>query len=69
MPLVCSYKQKHGGQFCETDCPASAPCGVFEYARVERPEDLPAEEPRTIDVAVLDMNHGWPNLGLSLIHI
>lgn len=69
MPLVCGYKQSHGGQFCETDCPASAPCGVFEYVRVERPEDEPAEDPRTVDVAVLDMNHGWPNLGHdSLVH-
>jgi hypothetical protein len=69
MPLVCGYKRQHGGQFCETDCPASAPCGVFEYERVEGPEQLPAEDPRTIDVAVLDMNHGWPNLGHdSLVH-
>jgi hypothetical protein len=69
MPLVCSYRQQHGGTSCETDCPASAPCGVFEYVRVERPEDEPAEDPRVIDVAVLDMNHGWPNLGHdSLVH-
>jgi hypothetical protein len=69
MPLVCSFKQQHGGPFCATDCPASAPCGVFEYVRVERPEDVPAEDPRAIDVAVLDMNHGWPNLGHdSLVH-
>jgi hypothetical protein len=69
MPLVCGYKRQYGAQFCETDCPASAPCGVFEYARVERPEDLPAEDRSAIDVAVLDMNHGWPNLGHdSLVH-
>ncbi len=24
---------------------------------------LPARDPRVIDVAVLDMNHGWPNVG------
>jgi hypothetical protein len=69
MPLVCGYKRQHGVQFCETDCPASAPCGVFEYARVERPEDLPPEDAHTVDVAVLDMNHGWPNLGHdSVVH-
>ncbi len=69
MPLECAYKRQHGRQFCVTDCPANAPCGIFEYARVERPEDVPAEEPRAIDVAVLDMNHGWPNLGHdSLVH-
>jgi hypothetical protein len=69
MPLVCGYKQRHGREFCVSDCPASAPCGVFEYVRVERPEDVPAADPRAIDVAVLDMNHGWPNLGHdSLVH-
>jgi hypothetical protein len=34
MPLECAFKQKHGRQFCVTDCPASAPCGTFEYVRV-----------------------------------
>ncbi len=44
-------------------------CGDFECARVECPEDLPAADPRIVDVAVLDMNHGWPNLGHDcLIH-
>ncbi len=69
MPLECAFKQRHGRQFCVTDCPSTAPCGTFEYVRVERPEDVPAEDPRAIDVAVLDMNHGWPNLGHdSLVH-
>src|SRR5262245_35703471 len=35
----------------------------FEYVRIESPEDLPAPDPRVVDVALLDMNHGWPNLG------
>jgi hypothetical protein len=69
MPLECAYKRQHGRQSCVTDCPASAPCGMFEYARVERAADLPDEDPCVIDVAVLDMNHGWPNLGHdSLVH-
>jgi hypothetical protein len=69
MPLECAFKRRHGRQFCVTDCPASAPCGTFEYVRVERPEDVPAADPRAIDVAVLDMNHGRPNLGHdSLVH-
>jgi len=41
------------------------------YHRIEKPEDeLPREE-RCIDVAVLDMNHGWHNLGHDaiLVHL
>jgi hypothetical protein len=49
------------------------PAAIDESARcvrVERPEDLPARDPRTVDVAVLDMNHGWPNLGHdALVHV
>jgi hypothetical protein len=42
---------------------------VFDYVRIEHPEDEPAPDPRAIDVAILDMNHGWPNLGHdSLVH-
>jgi hypothetical protein len=33
------------------------------YVRIECPGDVPPPDPRLIDVAVLDMNHGWPNLG------
>ena len=69
MPLECGFKRRHGRQFCVSDCPASAPCGIFEYVRVEDTRDLPAPDPRAVDVAVLDMNHGWPNLGHdSLVH-
>jgi len=69
MPLECGYKQRHGRQYCVTDCPASEPGGFFAYARVEREEDLPPADPRTVDVAVLDLNHGWPNLGHdSIVH-
>jgi hypothetical protein len=69
MPLECAFKQQHGRQFCVTDCPASAPCGIFEYVRIESARDVPAADPQAIDVAVLDMNHGWPNLGHdSLVH-
>jgi len=69
MPLACSFKLRHGRQFCVTDCPASAPCGIFEYARVLSAQDVPPADPHVIDVPVLDMNHGWPNLGHdSLVH-
>jgi hypothetical protein len=69
MPIACRFKVSQGAAFCVTDCPASVPCGVFRYFRVERPEDIPPPDIRAIDVAVLDMNHGWPNLGHdSLVH-
>ncbi|MBV8201566.1 MAG: hypothetical protein JOZ15_13170 [Acidobacteria bacterium] len=39
------------------------------YVRVESDADVPAPHPRAVDVVVLDMNHGWPNLGHdSLVH-
>jgi hypothetical protein len=69
VPLDCQHKVQFGRQSCATNCPASAPFGVFSYARVERPEDLPPADEQAIDVAILDMNHGWPNLGHdSLVH-
>ena len=69
MPISCQHKVRHGRQFCVSDCPASVPCGVFDYVRVGKPEDVPAYNPRVVDVPVLDMNHGWPNLGHdSLVH-
>ncbi len=39
----------------------------FEFARVEQPEDLPRHNPRVIDVALLDMHHGFTNLGHNAI--
>src|SRR3982750_1009703 len=69
MAFLCRHKLPGSQGFCGHDHPADAPCGAFEYARVERPEDLPPADPRIVDVAVLDMNHGWPNLGHdSLVH-
>ncbi len=67
MAFLCRHKLPGSHQFCGHDHPADAPCGAFEYVRVERPEDLPPADPRTVDVAVLDMNHGWPNLGHDCI--
>jgi len=70
LPLACQHKVRFGGQSCVTDCPATGPAGVFEYVKVLAPEDVPPFDPRIVDVAVLDMNHGWPNLGHdSLVHV
>ena len=41
----------------------SEPSELFEFVRVGHPEDLPPPRRRTIDVALLDMNHTWTNLG------
>ncbi len=69
MPFLCRHKLPGSAQFCGTGRPADAPCGAFEYVRVERPEDLPPADPSLVDVALLDMNHGWPNLGHDcLVH-
>lgn len=69
MPIVCRYKMQQGKHFCGSDCPAATPCGVFDFVRVERPSDVPPPDERLVDVALLDMNHGWPNLGHdSLVH-
>lgn len=69
MPIACRYKLEHGPQFCATDCPVTTPCETFQYVRVEHPEEVPPPEAHVVDVAILDMNHGWPNLGHdSLVH-
>src|SRR5512140_1293435 len=41
------------------------PC--LDYARIESPGDEPAPEKGVVDVAVLDMNHRYPNLGHSSV--
>jgi hypothetical protein len=39
----------------------------FDVVRVERPGDLPPHDARTTDVALLDMNHGYANVGHDAI--
>jgi hypothetical protein len=69
MDIICRQKREHGRGSCLTDCPSAPPSDVYDYARVEAPADLPPADPRIVDVAVLDMNCTWPNLGHdSLVH-
>jgi hypothetical protein len=69
LPIACRNKGRFGQEFCLAQCEAATGGGLFEYARVEQPADVPAPAAHVIDVAVLDMNHGWPNLGHdSLVH-
>jgi len=60
MPIVCRLKRAHGSEYCTAECPAK---DAFELVRIEQPSDVPPEDPGAVDVAVLDMNHGWANLG------
>ena len=69
LPLLCRNKIRHGREYCVTDCPAAPGGGIFLYHRVEKPADVPPVDERVADVAILDMNHGAPNLGHdSLVH-
>jgi hypothetical protein len=66
---TCQVKREQGKDQCLVDCPVERPGGAFQYVRVESPADVPPQSPDVLDVAVLDMNHGWPNLGHdSLVH-
>jgi hypothetical protein len=40
---------------------------VFSCVRVFKPADVPTLDERVVDVAVLDMNCRWPNLGHDLL--
>ena len=63
MPFDCAHRAAHGFAVCLTECPTHAEVGGFRFARVERDGDVPPADPRVVDVALLDMHHGWPNLG------
>lgn len=41
----------------------------FEYVRMED-DSVPPSDPHAVDVALLDMNHSWPNIGHdALVHV
>ena len=67
MPFDCQHRLRHGPEVCLTDCLSASERGGCQFVRVERAGDLPAADPWLIDVAVLDMHHGWPNLGHDAI--
>ena len=67
MPFDCQFRATHGQDACVDRCPTTGTSPTFVFARVERSTDLPPVEPHTIDIAVLDMHHGWPNLGHDAI--
>lgn len=67
MPVTCQLKASEGLNFCATECPTEAEGGVFQYVRVEKADQVPERADQVIDVAVLDMHHGFPNLGHDCI--
>jgi hypothetical protein len=67
MPFDCRHRQRLGPQACLEDCLITHAPARFEFVRVERAGDLPPADPRAVDVAILDMHHGWPNLGHAAI--
>ncbi len=64
MPFDCQHRRRFGPEACLTDCAAKA---VFSAAPVGRRGGEPPADARIIDIAVLDMHHGWPNLGHDAI--
>src|SRR5262245_14740503 len=69
MPIACRLKLEHGKAYCRAQCPAARPGSAILTMRVERAEDIPPADERIVDVPLLDMNFGWPNLGHdSLVH-
>jgi hypothetical protein len=66
MLFECSLQQARGEEFCLGECPARA-AGAFEYVRVEHEDQRPPNDPSAVDVVILDMNHGWPNIGHDAI--
>jgi hypothetical protein len=69
MPIACRNRLRFGKDFCVSNCPAAQPGAPFAVVRAEHLADVPPPDERVIDVAVLDMNYGWPNLGHdSLVH-
>ena len=52
---------------CLDNCAMSGSHSIFSYHKVAPGETLPGPENGIVDVAVLDMHHGWPNLGHNSI--
>jgi hypothetical protein len=70
MPFDCLHRQQHGQLVCLSDCSAVRDDPRFEFVRVESAADLPPADPRAVEVAILDMHHGWPNLGhAAIVHV
>jgi hypothetical protein len=67
VPFDCQHRMTHGQDICVTACPTTGADPTFAFARVERGGELPPADEAAIDLALLDMHHGWPNLGHDAI--
>ena len=62
VPNLCEHKRARGVSYCGADCTALK-SGLFSHLRLSPGASLPERDPNIVDVAILDMNHGWPNVG------
>ena len=68
VPFDCQHRLTHGQDVCVTACPTTgADADVCVCQRVERGGECRRSDPTAIDLALLDMHHGWPNLGHDAI--
>lgn len=56
-----------GDMACLDNCAMRGTHSIFSHHRLQPGEPLPPAEPAVIDIAILDMHHGWPNLGHNSI--
>lgn len=56
-----------GEMACLDNCAMDGIHSIFSYHKVVKGEALPKPEDGVVDIAVLDMHHGWPNLGHNSI--
>ena len=64
---TCKRMGEVGEVACLDNCAMKGLHSIFSYHRVEPGEPLPKAEDGICDIAVLDMHHGWPNLGHNSI--
>lgn len=67
MPVECRQRLADGLESCLTACGALTAPAVFSRAWCGSSGDIPAPDEDVVDVAVLDLHHGWPNLGHDAI--
>jgi hypothetical protein len=67
VPFDCQHRLTHGQDACVSACPTTGVPPTFAFARIERGDPLPPYDEAAVEVALLDMHHGWPNLGHDAI--